>query len=158
TKSGTSTMTGVTGGSTNFGTLTEIVGAANKLAFSQQPTDTTAGSAFSPAVTVLIQDQFGNPTTSGATVGISISVPGVFTGASTLSVSASSGIATFNNLVPTKAGANFTLSAASGVLTGATSSTFNVNAAAAAKLAFIAQPTNTTAGSAVSPAVTVQIQ
>ena len=39
-----------------------------------------------------------------------------------------------------------TLTASDGALTGATSSTFTVNPAAANKLAFVVQPTSTTAG------------
>src|SRR5439155_6649610 len=38
--------------------------AANKLAFDQQPTDATAGVAIAPAVTVSVEDQFGNVVTS----------------------------------------------------------------------------------------------
>src|SRR5207244_7886682 len=51
-----------------------------------------------------------------------------------------------------------TLTAADGALTGATSGTFTVNVAAASKLAFGVQPTTTTAGLAISPAVTVLVQ
>jgi hypothetical protein len=129
--------------------------AANKLAFVQQPTTTTAGNAISPAVTVQIQDQFGNPTSSTATV--TISGGGTMAGASTTSVAAANGLATFSNLIPTQAG-SFSLSAASTGLTGAISNSFTVNAAVANKLAFVQQPTTTRAGSAISPAVTVQIQ
>src|SRR3989442_5496776 len=51
------------------GTLTAIASsptvnvnpaAANKLAFGQQPTNATAGTSITPAVTVIIQDQYGN--------------------------------------------------------------------------------------------------
>jgi YVTN family beta-propeller protein len=41
--------------------LTNTAGAANKLAFVQQPTDTSAGTNMSPAVTVQLQDSAGNP-------------------------------------------------------------------------------------------------
>src|SRR2546426_245949 len=47
-------------------TVTFTAGAASKLAFSQQPTNTTAGQPIAPAVTVQVQDQLGNPVTSSA--------------------------------------------------------------------------------------------
>src|SRR5947208_16181792 len=73
--------------------------AANKLAFGVQPTNTTGGSAISPAVTVEVQDQFGNVvTTDSSNVTISISNPGVLSGSSTLIVAASSGVATFSKI------------------------------------------------------------
>src|SRR5947208_4399474 len=84
--------------------------AANKLAFGVQPTNTTGGSAISPTVTVEVQDQFGNVvTTDSSNVTISISNPGVLSGSSTLTVAASSGVATFSNIIPTKTGTGFTL-------------------------------------------------
>ena len=134
-------------------------GAANKLAFGTQPSNTVAGSSITPAVTVQIQDQFGNLTTSTANVTIAI---GTNAGGGTLSgtatVAAVSGTATFSNLSINKTGTGYTLAASSGVLTGATSSTFNITPGAANKLAFGTQPGNTVAGSSITPAVTVQIQ
>ena len=41
--SATATINGSTKGSTNWGTLTKVVGTATKLAFNQQPTGATAG-------------------------------------------------------------------------------------------------------------------
>jgi hypothetical protein len=132
--------------------------AASQLAFSQQPSTTTAGQAIAPAVTVQVQDQFGNVvTTDTSNVSMVISSGGVLSGASTTTVAAVAGVATFTNLVPTKAG-TFTLSASDGALTGATSNNFTVNPAAASKLAFSQQPSTTTAGQAIAPAVTVQVQ
>ena len=55
------------------------------------------------------------------------------------------------------AAGSYTLSAASTGLTGATSNAFTVNATTADHLAFGQQPTNTTAGAAITPAVTVQV-
>src|SRR5207253_2225680 len=55
---------------------------------------------------------------------------------------------------------NFTITAVGTGSNGGTgtSNPFQVNAGAASKLAFILQPTTTTAGQTISPAVTVQIQ
>lgn len=59
--SSTSTINGVVKGSTNFGTLTEVVGAKNKLTITTQPPSTTLlNSNFSTLPVVAVQDQFGN--------------------------------------------------------------------------------------------------
>src|SRR5207237_971010 len=76
----------------------------------------------------------------------------------TTTVAAVSGVATFSNLSIDKAGTGYTLTAASGALTGATSSAFTISPAAASRLAFTVQPTSTTAGTAISPAVQVAVQ
>src|SRR5207244_6458374 len=72
--------------------------------------------------------------------------------------SASSGVATFANLSLDKPANGYTLTAASGGLTGAASSGFNVSPGAPARLAFSVQPSNATAGAAIAPAVQVTVQ
>ena len=149
----------LTGPSSNSFTVTPA--AANQLVFGQQPTNTAAGSAIAPAVTVKIEDQFGNlvstDSTDTVTVGIA-SGPGSFTGASTTTVTASSGVATFSNLVINTSG-SYTLSeTASSSLSGPASNSFNVTPSTANQLVFGQQPSNTTAGSAITPAVTVKIE
>src|SRR5439155_510903 len=67
------------------------------------------------------------------------------------------GIATFNTLTIGKAGSGYTLTAADGSLTGATSNSFNILAGTAAQLVFTAQPTNTTAGQIIDGASGVQV-
>ena len=63
--SSTSTIRGVTNGSTNFGTLTEVVGAKNKLAITTQPSSTvTVSTDFTIKPVVKLQDQFGNTVTT----------------------------------------------------------------------------------------------
>jgi hypothetical protein len=137
-----------------------IAGAANKLAFSTEPSTTTAGSAISPAVTVQVEDSSGNlVTNSTASVTIAISSGGAFSAGSTLTVSASGGVATFSNLVPTKAAtSSFTLTASSSGLTSATSSSFTVNVGAATQVVFTTQPGGGAGGTAWSsqPVVTVE--
>ena len=59
----TSTIAGVTPGTTNFGTLTEVHGAATKFVIIN-PTDGTVDAAIT--VTVQLQDQYGNIVTTGA--------------------------------------------------------------------------------------------
>src|SRR5205823_9571831 len=102
--------------------------AASKLVFGIQPSNTTAGVAISPAVTVQVQDQFGNPTASTAAVGIAILAnpgSGILSGATP--VNAVSGTATFSNLSIDKGGVNYTVQAASTGLTSATSAQFTIN-------------------------------
>jgi len=134
-------------------------GAPAKLVVITQPTDTVSATAISPAVTVQIQDAAGNLTTSTASVTMAIGTnPSSGTLSGTTTVAAVAGVATFSTLQIDKAGTGYTLSATSGVLTSSTSNTFNITAGAPAKLAVTTQPTNTVAGVAISPAVTVQIQ
>jgi hypothetical protein len=133
-------------------------GAATHLVFVQQPTTTTAGSAISPAVTVYVEDANGNVVTNNSSsVTISSGTTG-FTGGSTLTVAAVNGVATFSAVDPTTTGTANTLTASDGALTGATSNQFTVNAANANKLVFTTQPSTTTAGSAISPAVVVTVE
>ncbi|HXI70589.1 MAG TPA: Ig-like domain repeat protein [Verrucomicrobiae bacterium] len=147
--SGGATVNGITAGTTSFGALTEVAGAANKLAFGVQPSTTTAGSAISPSVTVIVQDQFGNMVTGDSSTVTIASSTTAFTG-STLSKAASSGVATFNAIKPTTAGSANTLTASDGSLTGATSSTFTVNPAALDHFAISAISSPQTAGTAIT--------
>lgn len=133
-------------------------GAAHHLAFGIQPTSSVAGDALSPAVQVEIRDIADNVVTSSrdpVTIAIAAN-PGTSTLTGTKVVNAINGIASFTGLWLNKIGNNYTLSATSGSLTNTTSSQFNISPAAAAKLAFSAQPTNTQ-GNAAMAAVTVTI-
>ncbi len=132
--------------------------SATSLQFNQEPTNTTAGATMSPAVTVGILDGFGNPVTTDNTTQVTLSVasgPGTLTGGGP--VTAVGGIATFPNLVFDTAG-TYTLKATSGTLTAATSTSFVITAAAPSQLVFSQQPTSTSAGQAITPAITVSIE
>ena len=131
--------------------------SASKIAFVQQPSDVAAGDANSPSITVDVEDQYGNLVTGdGSNVTLSInSGPGSIGG--TDMVAASGGVATFSNVILDTAG-SYTLAAADGSLTGADSSSFTVSAASANKLAFDQQPSTATAGVAISPAITVDVE
>jgi len=150
---------------TRSGTLTEgeitLSGGtpptATRLVFVGQPSTTTAGSPLSPAVQVAAQDDAGN-TVTGFTGNVSVAIgtnPGGGTLSGTTSVAAVNGVATFANLSINKAGTGYTLQATASGLTGATSTSFNITPAAASVLAFTGQPSNTTAGATISPAVQV---
>src|SRR5204863_8847920 len=111
-------------------------------------TTTVAGVAISPAVTVLVLDQFDNLVTgdsSNVTVAIGTN-PGSGTLSGTKTVAASGGIATFSTLSIDKTGVGYTLAASDGSLSGATSGTFNITPAAADHLGFGVQPSDAVAG------------
>ena len=146
----------LTGATSN--SLTISPAAASKLVFGQQPTNATAGVAISPAVTVKVEDAFGNVVTSNSsTLTLTLSSGTFASGSSTATATASKGVATFSGLKIDTAG-SYTLAASDGSLTGATSNSLAISPAAASKLVFGQQPTNATAGVAISPAVTVEVE
>jgi hypothetical protein len=140
------------------GSFNVSVGAATKLGFVAQPSNTTGGIAIAPAVQVDIEDAGGNRVTSASTtitIGLGTNPKtGHLTG--TTSVGTSSGLASFSNLVIDSAATGYTLTA-SGGFTGATSNTFNVGIGPANRLAFGQQPSASTGGATISPTVTVRI-
>ncbi len=107
---------------------TTITGPAAKLAFITQPSDSNAGAAIAPPVTVQVQDAAGLfVTSSTALVTIAIgNNPGGATLGGTVSTNAVGGVATFGTLTLNKGGAGYTLTASSAGLTSATSNPFNV--------------------------------
>ncbi|MGH6691863.1 MAG: beta strand repeat-containing protein, partial [Gammaproteobacteria bacterium] len=143
----TAGATGLTGATSAAFTITP--GAATQLAFTTQPTTVNAGAAISPAVAITARDQFNN-TATGFTgpVTIAIGTNGGGTGvlAGTLTVNAVAGVATFPDLSLDKVGTGYTLTAASGALTGATSAAFNVTPGTATRVVFTQEPTNVVAG------------
>ncbi|HEX3827728.1 MAG TPA: hypothetical protein VHV82_10700, partial [Sporichthyaceae bacterium] len=135
TKAGSPTISA--GGTLTSATQTETItaGTATMLAFGQQPSSTAQGSTIAPAITVQIQDQFGNLTTSAATVAIAINHNGGLLGlgalSGTKSKSAVAGVATFNDLsiaglLGVGAGPGYTLQVTSSSLTAATSTGFSI--------------------------------
>ncbi len=133
-----------------------------QLAFVQQPGNTTAGSAISPSPTVAIQDANGVQV-PGATQQVSVVLSSnSFTGTSTTQVAASGGLATFSNLVITKAG-NYTMTASATLANGLTSTisqSFTVSAAAASLIQTFMPPGPTAAqtfgyGTGLTPYVAV---
>lgn len=105
-----------------------VVATASKVVFTQQPNNTYAGEAINPAVTVALEDGFGNVDAANATpVTVTLNGGGAtfFGGATTATVTPVNGVATFGNLVVTNPG-TFTLTAAAAGLTGATSFPFTI--------------------------------
>src|SRR5207253_539330 len=117
------TLVGTTSGAFNI-----TPAAADHLVFGQQPTDTAAGTAISPAVTVRVLDQFGNLVTfdsSSVTVAL-FNNPGNGALSGTTTVAASGGIATFSDLSVNKVGVGYTLTASDGSLGGTLTGTFDI--------------------------------
>ncbi len=146
-------------GATSAG-FTITPGPPVQLLFTAQPSPTTAGAAISPAVQVAVQDAFGN-TVTGATTLITVAIgtnPGGGALAGTLSRNAVNGVATFSDLSIARAASGYTLAASAAGPGGAASTAFSITPGAPAQLAFTGQPSTTTAGAAITPAVQVAVQ
>ncbi|HEY3321733.1 MAG TPA: hypothetical protein VGP72_14780 [Planctomycetota bacterium] len=119
-----SITTGNSSGGINTGNniflYTIVTGAPVKLAITVQPTNTAAGATIFPAVRVAIQDTIGNTVTT-ATNAITIAI-GTNAGGGTLSgtktLTATNGVAIFNNLSINASGNGYTLVSTSPSLTG----------------------------------------
>ena len=132
-------------------------GPAARLAFQTQPSNATAGTAISTAVTVLVQDALGNTLTSTAT-SITLAIganPGGATLGGTITAAAFSGVATFSTLTLNRPATGYTLTASATGLTPASSASFNITIGAPAKLVFISQPSNTAVGATITPALAI---
>ncbi len=160
-QAGAYTLTATDGSLTSLtsGTITITPAAASQIAIGQAPTAATAGVAISPTMTADVEDQFGNiVTTDGSKVTVAISTGP--TGAAitgTAQVTALHGVATFTGISLKTAG-NYKLAFSDASLTAATSSTFAISPAAAAKLAFAQAPTAAAAAADISPSVKVDVE
>jgi large repetitive protein len=140
-------------------TATAEAGVATKLAFTQAPVTTSAGSPM-PSVRVAIQDASGNTVTS-ATAQVTLAIganPGNGTLSGTTTVSAVNGVAVFSTLSIDKAGNGYTLTAVSSGLPDATSPAFDILAGSANHLVFLTEPTDRVVGEKFSPSLQVQVQ
>ena len=126
--------------SASSGSVVVAVGATH-LAFNVQPSNTVAGVAISPSVTVRVLDSSNSVVTGDNSTKVTLSIgtnPGGGTLSGTLQQTALSGIVTFSGLSIDKTGTGYTLVASDttgggGIhpLTGSTSSTFNITPGAA---------------------------
>ena len=143
----TFTAAAATGGytGTSGSTVTIDAGTATKLAYSQEPTNTVAGSSITPAITVQIRDANGNVVTTDNSTTVSLAInanpgSGTLTGGGL--VTAVNGLATFSGVSVNKTGTGYTLDASSSPsLTGATSTTFNITPGTADATASTLTPT-----------------
>ncbi len=126
TKTGTYTLTATSTGLTSASSaaFTITAGAASKLSFAQAPSDAYVGSAMTPAVTVQLQDQYGNAVAaSGVAVTLTPSA-GSMTGGSATTNAA--GLATFSGIQFGNTILGVTLTATSTGVSSATSPAVNV--------------------------------
>lgn len=132
-------------------------GTAAQVAFNQDPTNTNAGAPISPAVTVDVEDIFGNRvTTFVGNVTITIAVNqggGTLSGTTTQPVS--NGVATFGDLSIDAAGDGYRLGASSGALASDVSQAFKITGGAADHLVFTVSPSDAVAGVGITPDVKV---
>jgi len=151
----TGASTGLVGATSSAFNITPSTGT--KLVFTVQPTSTTAGATITPAVQATAQDALGNTvTTFNGPVTVAIgNNPGAGTLAGTATVNAASGVATFADLSIDRVGTGYTVTASATAFTTASSTAFNITPGAATQLVFTTQPTTTTGGAAITPAVQV---
>ncbi|MBI5835052.1 MAG: M6 family metalloprotease domain-containing protein, partial [Armatimonadetes bacterium] len=126
---------------------------------SQQPTDTSATQAITPAVQVRLLDSIGQVVdwaTQNVTVAIGTN-PGTSTLSGTTTVAAVAGVATFPGLSLDKVGTGYTLRFSSAGCGDAITNAFNITAGAPTTLAFAVHPSNVAAGQAIAPPVEVQL-
>lgn len=133
-------------------------GPAARLRIQTQPSPVaTAGVPFTQQPVIWVEDAGGNlSTTDNSTVVTATRLTGVGTLQGILTATAHNGIVTFSNLSHNVAN-TLSILFSSGTLTSDTSSNILVSPAAAARLVFVQQPTNTTAGAVITPAVTVTL-
>jgi hypothetical protein len=150
----TATSSGLAGATSSAFNIN--TGPVVELFFTQQPVTTTATTALSPAVVVTARDSVGNTVTSfTSSVMMTISAnPGGGTLTGTTTVAAVAGVATFSNLHIDKVGTGYRLAATAG-LVSTISNAFSILAGTATHLVFTVQPSNTTAGATITPAVQV---
>src|SRR3989440_4056763 len=118
--------------------------AAKRLVFTGQPGSTPAGAAITPAIQVTARDSFGNAAT-GFAANVTLAIgnnPGGGALSGTPTQTAVGGVASFSGLTINNAGIGYTLTAAATGLSGGTSASFNITAAAAGQLAFTTPPSS----------------
>ncbi len=147
---GTYTLTASTSIGTATATIVVTLGPPSKLVFTTAPPSSGITGITLPALAVQVQDASGNPEPgSSAPVTISSSPSGV---SGTLAVNATTGVATFSNLVFNSPG-TYTITAASSGLASVVSANLTITTA---HLVFVTQPSTGLAGVPVST-VSVQI-
>src|SRR5206468_852754 len=149
------TLTATGAGSTTSTAFNITAGTATQLVFSVQPSTTSAGAAITPAVQVTALDASKN-TAPGFTWNVTVAIgtnPGSGTLAGTATVAASAGGATYANPHDALPISGYTLTATGAGST--TSTAFNITAGTATQLVFSVQPSTTSAGAAITPAVQV---
>lgn len=137
--------TGPLAGSPALFVAVVLPASAAELRFLAQPTTTAAGQTVAPPVSVGVQDQNGNLVSNySGTVTLTLgSAPpgGILGGTTTAGVVG--GVATFSGLILTRAGIGYTLVANAPAIASATSESFSITPAPAARLAMVIEPADT---------------
>ena len=135
-------------------------GAATSLAIVNQPSSSAqSGVAFGSQPSVRVQDQSGNPVSqAGLSVTVSVNGAGASLIGGTSATTDASGLATFSGLGLTGQVGTYSLSFASGGLTGATSGSISLAAGAAAQLTISTQPGGAASGSAFTTQPVIQVR
>ena len=152
----TGTSAGVIG-SSGYGTLVEVPGPADHLAFSTQPSFGVPGFAFQTQPAVIVADAVGNRVFSDSSTVVALTLinPSGVSGVLTCnSATANQGLATFSGCRINTAAVGYKLSAAGGSYTSATSSLFDV----ADTLVFTTQPAGAKGGAAFTTQPVVEIR
>jgi hypothetical protein len=143
-------------------TITVSTDAAARLAFTTQPGGGADGAAWPAQPAVSVEDASGKVVT-GDTSAVTLAIasqPG--TGATLTCaanpMTATAGVASFAGCEITGKAGTYTLRAADGSLTPATSSTFSVSVGAAAQLAFTTQPAGGASGSSLGTEPKVSVE
>jgi hypothetical protein len=131
------------------------------------PATIQGGTVFATQPVVRVEDANGNTVTSDDTTQVSLGIlsgtptsggPGTLTCTST-TVTVVDGVGTFAGCKIDKAGTGYRLNATSTpTLTAGQSTAFNVVVGPPAKIGFVNAPTSASAGTAITPAITVAIQ
>ena len=130
---------------------------ATQLVISQQPTSVQAGNADSTVVDIENgQNQIVTTDDENVTLTFNTSPSGATLGGTAV-VAAVNGVATFNDILLDTAG-QYELTATSAFVASTTSDLITVTPGPASQLGFIQEPSTTTAGVAISPALVVQVE
>lgn len=139
-------------------TFSITLGPAVRLRIATEPSSSaTAGVTFSQQPVLYVEDAGGNRvTTDNSTVVTAERLAGTGTLQGILTATASSGTVRYSSLSHSVAD-TISILFSSGALKPDTSRNIIINPAAAARLAFVQQPSNATAGAVIAPAVTVAL-
>ena len=154
----TASANGLTAAVSN--TFAIAAGAAARLVIQTQPPATAeAGAPFNPQPVIALVDAADNLVTSDNTTTVTVQESSNDTPLQgTVTVKAVNGIVTFSDLSLNKTGTYTLKFTSQPALPEVLSNSIVVNAAAPARLVFVQQPTNVTAGASIAPPVTVQLR
>ena len=143
---------------TSSASITVSPAAAYKLVWQTAPSTSAVAGTTMNSIVVLVEDAYGNiVTTDHSTVTLTINNGAFGNGSSTMTATASNGVATFST-VSIKATGIYQITASdSASLNNVTSSNITITPADMASLAFQQNPTSGTAGVSLMPSVKVQV-